>query len=356
MLPVTFISGDDDFLVNARAKEIFDELAKDIVDEFSREIMDARCGKVEDVENLVNNFCLSAQNLSLFGDKKVIWLRNVNFLADGQLGSAQGTKDLVAELQTFLEKIDPTAVDVIITASPIDRRRKEFKWFKENCRSEDIDIKQKGQEILLSLIQSEGRKWKVRFDNNAAIALVERLNNNPRMIVEEVHKLANYLGTPDATVTEKDIIEIVPTFGEGDFFELSEAFFAFDLEWTLEALRRYFFINKEARPLISMLQNKNRVLLQLRVLLDAKLITSGRSQELKDAAEWYRDNFPELPLAPVFSQNPYYLSRLIPIAKKLSTKKLMDFQFAFVNCFEDLIARFQEPETVMRDLAIQCLA
>ncbi len=359
MLPVTFISGDDDYIVNARAKNIFDELTKDIADDFGREAMDARCGKVEDVEKLFANFRISAQNLSLFGDKKVIWLRNLNFIADGQLGSAQGTKDLVADFQSFLEKIDPVSVQIVISASPVDRRRREFKWFKENCQSEDIEMNKGGQDVLLVLIREESKRHGIRFGQETALALIERVQGNSRLIVQEIFKLANYLGQPDATVTEKDIAEIVPTFGEGDFFELSEAFYAFDLEWTLEALRRYFFINKEARPLVTMLQNKNRLLLQLRVLLDANLIGNGRgvsSQELKDSAEWYKNHFPEAALPAIFTQNPFYLNRLLPVAKKLNTKKLIDFQLSFVQAFEELISRFQEQESVMRDLAIRCLA
>ena len=44
--------------------------------------------------------------------------------------------------------------------------------------------------------------------------------------------------------------------------------FSGDLEWAMDALDRYFFQGKDARPLLSTLQNRNRLLIQLRVLID----------------------------------------------------------------------------------------
>ena len=56
---------------------------------------------------------------------------------------------------------------------------------------------------------------------------------------------------------------------EGDFFEAAEAFFSGDLKWTLAALHRHFFSGGDARPVIAALQNRNRILLQVRALVDA---------------------------------------------------------------------------------------
>ena len=62
---------------------------------------------------------------------------------------------------------------------------------------------------------------------------------------------------------------MVPNFGEGDFFEATDAFFSGQLEWALDALNRHFFTQAEARPLLGSLQSRNRLMIQLRILKDS---------------------------------------------------------------------------------------
>ena len=77
----TFICGDDDYLVSERGKEWFAEQTKDIADDLSKEVVDGRAGNVAEVEDAINRFTSAVQTLSLFGDRKVVWLKDVNFMA-----------------------------------------------------------------------------------------------------------------------------------------------------------------------------------------------------------------------------------------------------------------------------------
>ena len=87
-------------------------------------------------------------------------------------------------------------------------------------------------------------------------------------------KLAAYAADPKssgsdvAVIEEAHVAELTPNVAEGDFFEAAEAFFSGDLKWTLAALHRHFFAGGDARPVIAALQNRNRILLQVRALLD----------------------------------------------------------------------------------------
>ena len=97
--------------------------------------------------------------------------------------------------------------------------------------------------------------------------LAGKIGAHPRLGVEETKKMASFLDEDGKEITEELILNLVPDFGEGDFFEASEAFFSGKLEWAVEAIDR-FFPGKDARPLLSTLQNRNRLLIQLRVLVD----------------------------------------------------------------------------------------
>ena len=115
----TFICGDDDYLVAERGKAWFAERSKAIADDLSKEVVDGRAGNVAEVADAIARFTSAVQTLSLFGDRKVVWLKDVNFIANTQTGKAQGTLDLLDALKAVLETLDPAQVDVLITAQPV---------------------------------------------------------------------------------------------------------------------------------------------------------------------------------------------------------------------------------------------
>lgn len=131
--PFTFICGDDDYLVSERGKEWFRAQTKDLMDDLSKEVIDGRAGNYAEVEEALGRFRSAVQTLSMFGERKVVWLKDVNFLADSVTGRAQGTLDLLDDLKGFLGGIDPSGVGVLITAQPVDKRRAFFKWIQKTA-------------------------------------------------------------------------------------------------------------------------------------------------------------------------------------------------------------------------------
>ena len=131
--PFTFICGDDDFLVSEKGKEWFVAQTKDLSDDLSKEVVDGRAGNIAEVEEALSRFLSAVQTLSMFGERKVVWLKDVNFLADSVTGRAQGTLDLLEDLKDFLGGIDVNAVGVLITAYPVDKRRSFFKWLSKTA-------------------------------------------------------------------------------------------------------------------------------------------------------------------------------------------------------------------------------
>ena len=121
--PFVFIYGPDDFLVNRLGKERYDTLTADVTDEFSREVLNGFTNNVAEVEAAVNRLREAVQTISLFGGKRVVWLKDVNFLADTVTGRAEGTLQQVEELQALLGGVNPDEVAVVVTAAPVDRRR-----------------------------------------------------------------------------------------------------------------------------------------------------------------------------------------------------------------------------------------
>jgi len=355
----SLVCGGDDYLVARDGAAAWAELCKDVADEFSREVVDGGAGTVAEAEGAVAGFSSAVMTMPMFGGKKCVWLKNLSFLGDTQVGRTEGAKKAVEKLLTVLEKVNPGDVGVLITVCPIDRRKKEFKRLQELGEVKFVGGDSKSGDFPAQrILDEEFANAKVRCPPDVAYALLEKIHGNSRMAVEEARKLATYAGE-GAEITMEMVNALIPPLGEGDFFEAVDAFYSLDLEEALEAVHRHFFAGNDIRPLLSSFQNRARLLLQLRVLYDAGCLKRGVNKaSLDEAAAKFSDGFDpsgEKSSSNVFSQNPFYLVRLLDTAKKLRTKRIIDFQMEFVKAFEESISRPNEQEAVMREAVIRCL-
>jgi DNA polymerase-3 subunit delta len=355
----SFICGQDDFLVGRMGRRRFDELSGGNVDEFSREIVNGFAANGDDVEDAVNRFTEAVQTVPMFGGRRVVWLKDVNFLADTVTGKSEATLRRVEDLQRVLQSVDPAETSVLITAAPVDRRRSFPKWCEKNSDFALADGGEDG-EALAAVVQAEARSLGAQFAPGALELLLARIGANTRLLVEEVHKLAAYAGD-GAAIDEAAVAELTPNAAQGDFFETAEAFFSGDLEWTLAALRRHYFAGGDARPILAALQNRNRLLTQLRALADAGEARIGPRgvDGLQRAAgvhgARYGDAAGEKSSYNVFAQNPWYLGKLAG-AQLPPLRRLIDNQRAFIDAFGEVTRRPDEQEEVLRDMAVRCLA
>jgi len=360
--PFIFVCGPDDFLVNRLGKERFDALTRDVTDEFAREILSGFANNVGEVEAAINRFRESVQTVAMFGGKRVVWLKDINFLADTVTGRAESTLKLVEDLQAILASVNPAEVDVVVTAAPVDRRRAFPKWCEKNADFAIVGGDGDGAaQALAGIVLSEADTLGVAFGEGALELLLARIGANTRLLIEETHKLAAYLGD-EKTIEEAHVAELTPNVAEGDFFEAAEAFFSGDLKWTLKALDRHFYTGGDARPIISALQNRNRILLQIRALLDAGEIKLGPRGIDKSGFERAAANHgrhfvgaPEKSSYNLFTQNPWYLGKLASSAKLPPLRRLIDNQQEFIVAFEEIIQRPGDPDEVLREMAVRCL-
>ena len=357
------VCGPDDFLVGRAGRERFDALvAESQADEFARDVISGFAGNVGEVETAINRFREAVQTVSMFGGKRVVWLKDVNFLGDSVTGRAESTLKLVEDLQALLETVNPAEVAVLVTAAPIDRRRAFPKWCEKH--SDFLLIGGDGDragEALAGVALAEAKRLGAKFAPGATELLLAKVGQNTRLLVEEVSKLALYAGE-GSTIEEAHVAELTPNVAEGDFFETAEAFFAGDLKWTLAALHRHFFSGGDARPVISALQNRNRILIQVRALLDsgdAKLGPRGLDGLPKGAASYgarFGEALAEKTAYNLFSQNAWYVGKLANAGRLPTLRRLIDNQREFLNAFEEIVRRPSEQEEVLRDMAVRCLS
>jgi DNA polymerase-3 subunit delta len=356
--PFTFICGQDDFLVGRMGRERFEALSQEAPDEFSREIVNGFAANVDEVGSAVNRFREAVLTLSLFGGRRVVWLKDINFLADTVTGKAESTLQRVEELQELLQGLDPAQTAVLVTAAPVDRRRSFPKWCERNA---DFVLADSAEaEGLAAVVAAEARACGVTFGPGALELLLAKVGANTRLLVEEVHKLAAH--AEGTTIDEASVAELSPNAAEGEFFEAADAFFSGNLTWTLAALRRHFFAGGDARPILAALQSRNRILIQLRALVDAGEARVGPrgADGLAQAAPAYRALYAEAAAEKsafnIFSQNPWYVGKLAGFKAPPALRRLIDNQREFVDAFEKILGRSDEQEAILRDLVVRCLA
>lgn len=359
MKPFTFIYGDD-YLAQTKAQELFNE-KKQAREALSCEQIDGNVDNLGKLESLAKRIQASIQTLSLFQETKLVWLKNVNFLADNSTAKAEGAKPWLELIRSSLLKIDPKFTEFIISAESVDRRTKEFKWFQEqgNC----IHLQLEKDEAIISWIHKSFETENLKITHEAAELLLSKIENNPRLLSQEINKLCTYKGSENNIVDAKIVHDLVPQFGEGDFFELVEAFFSKDLAWTLDAIKHYFFLQKEPRVILSALQNRNRLLIQLKSLSDAGILTvheggisKSTFESLKKQYDAFFESFETKSVFNLFTQNTWYLGQ---IAKKSlhqwTRKELMAIQQKFISYFESLIAHPNDAKQNLEYIAIQSL-
>jgi len=356
----TFICGADDFLVGRLGKERYDALSAEAADEFSREVIDGFAANMGEVSTAVARFREAVQTIPLFGGKRVVWLKDVNFLADTVTGRAESTLEEVNSLQELLTGLNPVDVGVLITAAPIDRRRSFPKWCEKNADFVLADSgAEGGAEALAGVVLAEAKRLEASFEPDAIALLLAKVGANSRLLVEEVRKLATHAG--DRSISEADIDDLVANVAEGDFFESAETFFTGNLPRTLDALHRHFFTGGDARPIIAALQNRNRLLLQIRAATDTGDMRMGPRglDGLQKAGAVYREKYAEAADEKssynLFTQNPWYLGKLAGSAKLPSLRRLIDNQREFIAAFGEIVKRPHEQEEVLRDMAVRCL-
>jgi DNA polymerase-3 subunit delta len=361
----TFICGPDDFLVNRVGQERFDTLAAEAdADEFARDIVSGFANKVEEVETAVNRFRDAVQTVPMFGGKRIVWFKDVSFLADTVTGRAEGTLRQVEALQELLEKVNPAEVTVVVTAAPVDRRRTFLKWCETNA---DFSLAggdgENAGEALAAVARAEAQAMGATLGEGALELLLTKVGANTRLLTEEVRKLATYAGE-GGVIEEAHVAELTANVAEGDFFEAADRFFAGDLHGALSALQRHFFAGGDARPLLSSLQNRNRILIQARVLIDAGELRAPGPYGF-DKAAWaraqsaYSDLFggdTEKSSYNLFTQNQWYAGKLVSTGKLPPLRRLIDNQQEFVRAFEGIVQRPNEQETLLREMTVRCLA
>ena len=365
---LAIIAGKDEFLVDQDGRACFEKAKKAAGADAEAEVINGQIIRVDDARALEVQFTESVKTLSMFGSKRVIWLRNFNLVADSVQAKSVEVKESLENMLKVVVEADP-AVSIIISATPYDGRRKDLSSLKSEATDfilhaspskSPFDKRDVQAEAQVALAIERLKALGVKYDRGVPEVLVGRVGQSTRLVLGECEKLATYVGA-GGTIKEADVHLIVPTFGEGEFFEPIEALAARDLKWGMESLDRYFFNEDSSRPLLIVLQNRLRLLIQIRCLADSgdfRVSDAGLPKGQFEAASGrHGPTFGSAAKssANLFSQNAWYVSnKVAPAAARYTLAELVDLQLACADCFD--ASNRGEDESSVRAMFLRALA
>ena len=237
------IVGSDESTVKSAAKELAAQLAPAEAGDFGVEIIDGAADNADQAATRIRSAIEALQTLPFFGGGKLVWLKNVNFLADSVLGRAASVQDALAELAAALQSdFGSEAVQFLLSAPEVDKRRSFYKTLGKCAELQvfdKLDASRSGwEEEATDLVQSLGRKRGLQFDPDALDLFVLLTGGDTRVLANELEKIDLYLGADNRRVTLAEVRTLVPISRGGVIFELGNALAARHLEQALALVRR----------------------------------------------------------------------------------------------------------------------
>ena len=235
--------GSDESAVKSAAAELAAELTPAGAGDFGVEMIDGCADNAEQAAARIRATIEALQTLPFFGGGKLVWLKNANFLGDNRIGSSAAVQDALVELTAALQSdLGEGEVKFLLSAPEVDKRRSFYKSLGKVAELQVFDrldsTRSGWEEEASELVQSLGKKRRLRFDEEALELFVLLTGGETRTIQNELEKLDLFLGPKERQVTLGMVRNLVPISRAGVIFELGNALAARDLERALGLVRR----------------------------------------------------------------------------------------------------------------------
>src|SRR5438552_3920775 len=235
------VVGSDDVEVKQTAAELAEKLKPADAGDFGVEIVDGAADNADQAATRIRSTIDALRTLPFFGSEKLIWLKNANFLGDGQKARSAAVQAALEELTATMNAGLGPEITFLLSATEADKRRSFYKALAKRAELqvfETLDSSRGGwEEEATEMVKTRAKKRKLQFDDNALELFVLLTGGDTREIENELEKIDIYLGQ-ERQVTVDLVRELVPLTRAGVIFDLSNALAERDLERALELVRQ----------------------------------------------------------------------------------------------------------------------
>jgi DNA polymerase III subunit delta len=257
------VVGSDEGAVKKRAQELAKELAPKDAGDFGVDLLDGAVENVDQAVNRIHESVQAIQTLPFFGSEKLVWLKDVNFLSDSQVGRSAQVQTALELLKELLSNGLPPDVTVLLSATDVDKRRSFYKAISKLGRFEQfdrIDMSKSGwEEAVEGLAQHMAGERGLSFQPDALEAFARLAGADSRQIENEIEKIDLFLGGDVPTSSQArqikeislDVVRrLVAKTATGVIWELGNAIGRRNLGEALDLLQQLLFQGETAMGIL----------------------------------------------------------------------------------------------------------
>lgn len=335
-----FICGDDDYLVDAAARERVNQLVPAAEREFGLDIIDARKDSGDEAIRVIKACMESAQTSGMFSGAKVTWLRDATFLTGGGSRAATG-EAAKAAVERFVHWLSGEPLlegqNLIITAEKVLRSSVFFKACQKH--GEVIDFggelkpweREKAAEERLDMLLDQAG---LQMDGPARGEFLARVGCDTREQVQELEKLRTYLH-PKHSAAVQDVREITSIGREANAWDVQDAFGERNAKTLLAAVSKLDGQKGAGIMLAAMLEKFVRDLIVLREAHDKKWVYDGGwSKHIPPEAMVMLNTLPVNPKA----MNAWLVRKRLPHALNYTLQELRVARFRVLDMREKMVS------------------
>lgn len=355
------VLGTDEFEVKRVALELSRELNPG--GDFGLETIDCAADNVEQAVRAINNALDALQTFGMFGGEKLVWMKNVNFLADSVVGRSENILGGLEKLLGVLQSGLPDGTRFLLSATDVDKRRTFYKSLikiAETQTFDGLDNSKSGWEMDASmLVQDMGRKLGLSMDGDAAELFTLYTGGDRRIIMSELEKLDLYLGKSRRNVTNDDVRTLTPLSRAGVIFELGNAISARQLPHALELLKQLLFQgeNEMGIILVAIIPTVRNLLLVKDLMVRHKLAKPSQPFMFgKQLERLPADAISHLPRTKEGKLNAYPLGIAAGNAHRYSIPELRKALTACLEANVALVTSPTEKEVVLNQLIVRIIS
>ncbi|HEX5398481.1 MAG TPA: DNA polymerase III subunit delta [Verrucomicrobiae bacterium] len=363
--PLSLVCGDDEFAVKKRAREIYQEWC-DELGGMDHEIIEASVSNSGEALKAIARLREALQTLPFFGNGKVVWLRDCNFLGDERAASALAVSEMLAGLADELKAFKWQSVRLLISAGRVDKRKTFFKTLEKFGKVEsyaalsadDRDWMERAEIAARSAVRERNRE----ISGEALSELVSRVGPNARQLENEIEKLCLYAGNRK-TIEFSDVTAISAQNKTARAFALGDALGDRDLPRLLRRLDEELWETKHDSKkseigLLYGLISKVRAMLLLKEMLREGWIKAEMDYNRFKAklSALPADKFSADKRFNPLALNPYVLYKALPQVKRYSQTELVQAMELLLRCNQRLVGSGLDETLVLQQTLVRIVA
>jgi len=361
---LALVCGDDEFAVKQRAKQIYQQWTEELGG-MDHETIEATVSNSGDALAAVGKLREALQTLPFFGNGKVVWMRDCNFLGDERTASSQAVTEALAELAEELKTFSWQGVRLLISAGKVDKRKVFYKTLDkignvENFSAWSVDDKDWVERAEMAA-RTAVRERKKEISEEALGELVNRVGPNARQLETEIEKLCLFAGERKK-VEFADVEAICSRNKTARAFALGDALGERNLPALLRRLdeelwETKFDKDKSEIGLLYGLIGKVRAMLLLKEMLREGWIKPEMDyNRFKTQLERVpKDKLPADKKFNPLAINPYVLFKALPQARKYSQAELVRAMDLLLRCNLRLVSSQLDEALVLQQTLVQIM-